>query len=46
MKANYKIAIVGLFVLLLTLFVTVETYALFETNANGDTEFDMGNSFK
>lgn len=43
MKANYKIAIVGLFVLLLTIFVTVETYALFETNANGDTEFDIGN---
>ena len=41
-KINYKIAIIGLFVLLLTVFVAVETYALFETDTSGDSEFDIG----
>ena len=40
--ANYKIAVLGLFVLLITVFVTVETYALFETDASGDSELDIG----
>ena len=39
---KYKIMVMALFVLLITVFFIVETYALFETNANGNGELEIG----
>ena len=41
-KTSYKLILIALFVLLVTTLIVVETYALFETNASGNTEFDIG----
>lgn len=41
-RINYKIVIVALFVLLLTMLFIVQTYALFETNASADSAIDVG----
>ena len=41
-KTNYKLFIIAIFVLLITTFLIVETYALFETDATGEKEIDIG----
>lgn len=41
MKNSYKIFILGLFVLLATTLIVVDTYALFETNGSSDKELDI-----
>ena len=41
-KIKYNIFLVIIFVVLLTLMAVVQTYALFETNAGADTDFDIG----
>lgn len=41
-KINYKVFIVAIFVLLLTLFAIVQTYALFESDATGNVNFNVG----
>lgn len=39
---KYKIVVIVLFVLLFVTFITVETFALFETNADADSELEIG----
>lgn len=41
MKNSYKLLLLGLFVLLITTLVVVDTYALFETNGSTDKELDI-----
>ncbi len=41
-KIKYNLFLLIIFVILLTLIAVVQTYALFETNANADTDFDIG----
>ena len=41
-KINKKLLFVSLFALLLTLFLTIQTYALFETDSDATTELDIG----
>ncbi len=42
MKNRYKLIVVALFAFLITSFLVVQTYALFETDASGDGELDIG----
>lgn len=41
-KVSLKILLVAVFVLLVTMFLIVETYALFESNVSGEKELDVG----
>ena len=41
MKHSYKLLLLGLFVLLITILVVVDTYGLFETNGSADKELDI-----
>ena len=42
MNKKYKVVIVTLFSLLVTMLLVVQTYALFETNTSGDGNLDIG----
>ena len=41
-KISYKLILVAVFVLFVTTLIIVETYALFETDATGESDFDIG----
>ena len=41
-KISYKLLFVAIFVLAITTLIIVETYALFESNATGNSEFNVG----
>ena len=44
MKNNlkYKVVLLGLFILLITTIVVIDTYALFETDSEADSDFTIG----